>query len=132
MKDFNMEDAHLFDEIGGFFKQLNKIQGVYGIWCGNICLYIGSSNNLWDRLTTHKKAVITKDIATNKKQWKKKQLYEYIQKNRRLCSFTYIETADIANTEKYLIQKYHPRFNIQGLYTPYKPPKIKDVGYDWS
>ena len=24
MKDFNMEDAHLFDEIGGFFKQLNK------------------------------------------------------------------------------------------------------------
>lgn len=131
MIDFDMTRAVPLNEVGRFFKQLNGAQGVYGLWYGKECLYIGFSNNLWDRITTHKKAYITKDMKTNKRRWNIKEMYEFIESNRNDIKFTYIESA-FKDQERLMLKKYQPKWNIQGVYNAYQYPKIKDVGYNWG
>lgn len=131
MIDFNKENLLLLEDLEEYKDDLKGSQGIYSIWCGTQCIYIGSSNNLWQRLNTHKRASITKSMREDSKRWKCVELYEFINRYRPKIEFTYILTP-LLEAEEGLIALYKPRFNIQGVYSKYRKPKVKQVGFDWS
>lgn len=98
---------------------IRKIRGVYFLYRGDKLVYIGSSQDIINRIPTHFK---TKEFDS----------YKYIEING---------TIKVAKIETELIRKYKPDYNIAVLYAPkgtevkskkdktknVKPEKIKTV-----
>ena len=80
------------------------VKGVYGLWCRDICLYIGKAQDqpLKDRLLAHFNGTHNPDL----KLWI--QTYpgeiEFVYKQIK-------ETREIHSAERRMIERYNPRTN---------------------
>ena len=128
---FDKKEMHSINSLENYKDELQEAQGIYSLWYEDTCIYIGASNNLFNRLTTHANAKITQEIRSSRHYYKTHKMYEFIQRNRSGISFIVIKTADLYYEEE-LIKFYRPTFNVQGLVTPYIKPKIKQKGLNWA
>ncbi len=91
-------------------KWRNKIQGVYGIYEGNECLYVGESSQVKARISFHKSAI-------KNPQWcpQKFDFYKKLQQHLNLSFKILEETDNHLEREKYYINKLKPKYNAYGL-----------------
>ena len=82
-------------------KRISSVSGIYGIFAGNICLYVGQSNNIKKRIEQHKKnfkiaqyqmrgiRIHKKRISLNKIPRKVEYKYYEMANNYKLSDLTY-------------------------------------------
>lgn len=82
-------------------KRISSVSGIYGIFAGNICLYVGQSNNIKKRIEQHKKnfkiaqyqmrgiRIHKKRISLNKIPRKVEFKYYEMASNYKLSDLTY-------------------------------------------
>ncbi len=82
-------------------KRISSVSGIYGIFAGNICLYVGQSNNIKKRIEQHKKnfkiaqyqmrgiRIHKKRISLNKIPRKVEYKYYEMASNYKLSDLTY-------------------------------------------
>lgn len=87
-----------------------KIKGVYGIFEGDECLYVGESRNLNDRMSKHR--TLSRNPSPARPYFK--PLYEYLN----TIDFTIKileETPNHKEREQYWINKLKPKHNGQNV-----------------
>ena len=83
----------------------NKISGVYGIFENDICLYVGESKQINQRISMHKSRYkSTKDVI-------QKELYENLRQHDHIEFRILEETDNHLEREKYYINKFKPYYN---------------------
>ena len=92
-----------------YYKKLGhkKKQGVYGIFSGNECLYVGESEELRNRIYSHKSNI--KNVTTNIKS--QRELYIRIAEYSNVVIKVLEETDNHKAQEKYWINKLNPKYN---------------------
>ena len=83
-----------------------KEAGVYLFKVNEEVIYVGSSNNLYKRMTFHR-SCIRKGSADGNKQ----DLYQFLQSNPFTVEFQ--TTDSYRQLEQELVEKYHPKYNIR-------------------
>ena len=81
-----------------------KEAGVYMFKTDEEVIYVGSSKNLYMRMTYHRCC-----IRKGSKYGYKQDLYQYLQSNHFAVEFQ--TTDDYRQLEQELIEKYHPKYN---------------------
>lgn len=87
-----------------------KSSGVYIFKSNDEVIYVGSSKNLYKRMSVHNTA-IKKGSAHGYKQ----DLYQYLQSNHFIVEFQL--TDDYRQLEQKLVEKYNPKYNAIRAYT---------------
>ena len=68
---FDKKEMHSINSLENYKDELQEAQGIYSLWYEGTCIYVGASNDLFNRLTTHANAKITHYYKTHK-------MYEFI------------------------------------------------------
>ena len=87
-----------------------KEAGVYLFSTNEEVIYVGSSKNLYQRISVHKTA-----IKKGSEHRYKQDLYNYLQSNKFTVEFK--TTDNYRQLEQELIEKYHPKYNSNRAYT---------------
>jgi len=85
--------------------------GVYILWGDNICIYVGASNHVLNRLPHHK----SRRRNNAKYQWKQ-------------VTFEACKPEELVQKEFIAIRQYQPRFNKQNIGGPIKRIDLKALG----
>jgi excinuclease UvrABC nuclease subunit len=94
-------------------KDFPKESGVYWILDeNNVIVYVGSSKNLYQRMTSHRKSIINGGEHNGTTQLK---LYQFLQSNHFTVEYQLEE--NYLQLEQKMIDEHHPQFNIQRAYT---------------
>ena len=80
--------------------------GVYLFKANNEVIYVGSSNNLYMRMTNHRSSIRK---GGNDNGTSKQDLYKFLQSNHFVVEFQI--TGDYRQLEQKLIEQYHPKYN---------------------
>lgn len=102
--------------------RFSKEAGVYLFKTDEEVIYIGSSKNLYNRMTQH--------ISYIRKGLKAKRnpaLYRFLQSNPFTVEFQL--TDDYRQLEQQFIEKYHPTYNSHRAYTGLGPRKGREAEY---
>lgn len=89
-----------------------KESGVYIFSSNDEVIYVGSSNNLYKRMSVHISSI--RKGGTNN-GISKQDLYKFLQSNPFTVEFQI--TDDYKQLEQELVERYHPRYNIYRAYT---------------
>ena len=103
--------------------RIPKEAGVYLFKADEEIIYIGSSNNLYMRMTYHRCCI--------RKGWDhgyKQDLYQYLQTNQFTVEFK--TTDNYRQLEQELVEKYHPKFNAIRAFTGLGARKGREAEYD--
>ena len=84
----------------------NKKQGVYGIFSGDECLYVGESGKLLHRIASHKSRINNLNCDSGQPE-----LYIRIAEYDGVQIKILEETLQHKEREKYWINKLNPKFN---------------------
>ena len=84
--------------------------GVYLFSSNNEVIYIGSSKNLYQRMTNH-----ISSIRKGSNNGHKQELYQFLQKNHFTVEFHL--TDNYRQLEQELVERYHPKYNSHRAYT---------------
>ena len=87
-----------------------KESGVYLFSTNEEVIYVGSSKNLYHRISVHKTA-----IKKGSEHGYKQDLYQYLQLNPFTVEFQI--TDNYRQLEQEFIEKYHPKYNSHRAYT---------------
>ena len=87
-----------------------KESGAYLFKADDEVIYVGSSKNLYHRISVHKTA-----IKKGSEHGYKQDLYQYLQLNPFTVEFQI--TANYRQLEQELVEKYHPKYNSHRAYT---------------
>ena len=87
-----------------------KESGVYLFSTNEEVIYVGSSKNLYHRISVHKTA-----IKKGSEHGYKQDLYNYLQSNKFTVEFK--TTDNYRQLEQEFIEKYHPKYNSHRAYT---------------
>ena len=87
-----------------------KESGAYLFKVNEEVIYVGSSKNLYHRMSVHKTA-----IKQGSEHGYKQDLYQYLQLNPFTVEFQI--TANYRQLEQELVEKYHPKYNSHRAYT---------------
>ena len=87
-----------------------KEAGVYLFKADEEIIYVGSSKNLYHRISVHKTA-----IKKGSEHGYKQDLYYYLQSNKFTVEFK--TTDNYRQLEQELIEKYNPKYNSHRAYT---------------
>ena len=90
--------------------RFSKEAGVYLFKTGNEVIYVGSSNNLYKRMTNH-----ISSIRQGSDHGHKQDLYQYLQSNPFVVEFQI--TNDYKQLEQQLVEQHHPKYNSRRAYT---------------
>ena len=99
-----------------------KEAGVYLFSTNEEVIYVGSSKNLYHRISVHKTA-----IKKGSEHGYKQDLYNYLQSNKFTVEFK--TTDNYRQLEQEFIEKYHPKYNSHRAYTGLGPRKGRDAEY---
>ncbi len=83
-------------------------KGVYGIFSNGMCLYVGQSSRLYDRINKHKWL-----IKNPHKKDPLSHLYQLLQQYNSLIIGIIEQTDNHKNQEKYWIDKFQPLHNVK-------------------
>ena len=100
-----------------------KEAGVYLFSTNEEVIYVGSSKNLYHRISVHKTA-----IKKGSEHGYKQDLYNYLQSNKFTVEFK--TTDNYRQLEQEFIEKYHPKYNSHRAYTGLGPRKGRDAEYN--
>lgn len=89
-----------------------KESGVYLFKVNDEVIYVGSSKNLYNRMTVHKTAIRQ---GGNHNGTSKQELYQFLQKNQFTVEFQL--TDDYRQLEQQFVEQYHPKYNCLRAYT---------------
>ena len=89
-----------------------KEAGVYLFKTNDEVIYVGSSKNLYHRMTTHR-SCIRKGGSHNGTL--KQDFYQFLQTNTFTVEFQL--TDNYRQLEQEFVEKYHPRYNANRAYT---------------
>lgn len=105
------------------------LAGVYLFVCNNEVIYVGSSKDLYQRMTGHRKNIKKgySKISNNHSQCQK-DLYQFLQTNQFTVEFQL--TDDFRQKEQELIEKYNPRFNQKRAFTGLGKAKGREIEYN--
>lgn len=121
-----------------FMQRISNTSGIYGIFCNNVCLYVGQSVNISNRIKQHKENFKTAKYQINGTKAHKKRIsiskmphkveYKYYEmaKNYNLHDLSYktlwsiprlnnddFEFNEILTyAEQAMIEAYKPKFNL--------------------
>ena len=87
-----------------------KESGAYLFKVDDEVIYVGSSKNIYHRISVHKTA-----IKKGSEHGYKQDLYHYLQSNKFTVEFK--TTDNYRQLEQELIEKYHPKYNSHRAYT---------------
>ena len=87
-----------------------KEAGVYLFKVNEEVIYVGSSNNLYQRMVSHRRC-----IRQGSAHGYKQDLYQYLQLNTFTVEFQI--TDNYRQLEQELVEKYHPKYNCHRAYT---------------
>ena len=87
-----------------------KEAGVYLFKVNEEVIYVGSSNNLYQRMVNHRRC-----IRQGSAHGYKQDLYQCLQLNPFTVEFKL--TANYRQLEQELVEKYHPKYNSHRAYT---------------
>lgn len=97
-------------------------QGVYGIYYENELIYIGSSSNYIERWREHNINFRQKKVDVSKMYGMDYDAdlleYKILAESKEFEKIPRVKTVDMwimENVEKFLIEKYQPKFNIEGI-----------------
>ena len=99
-------NTHNYNQ-GYINKWMDKGEGVYGIFSGNECLYVGESSRLNARMCEHKTNI--KNIVTTNPT--SINLYIRIAKHNNVVVKVLEETKNHKEREQYYINKFNPLYN---------------------
>lgn len=100
-----------------------KEAGVYLFKVNEEVIYVGSSKNLYKRMTQHRSSI--------RQGWDhgyKQDLYQYLQTNPFVVEFQL--TEDYRKLEQELIERYHPRYNSHRANTGLEAKKGREAEYN--
>ena len=100
-----------------------KESGAYLFKVDEEVIYVGSSKNLYHRMSVHKTA-----IKQGSEHGYKQDLYNYLQSNKFTVEFK--TTDNYRQLEQEFIEKYHPKYNSHRAYTGLGPRKGRDAEYN--
>lgn len=81
-----------------FMKRISKTAGVYGIFCGNVCLYVGQSINISNRIHQHKENFKVAKFQINGIRLHKQRIS--ISKMQHKVEYKYYEMAYSYNIDE--------------------------------
>ena len=87
-----------------------KEAGVYLFSANEEVIYVGSSKNLYHRMTCHRSCIRQGSVHGYKQD-----LYQYLQENPFTVEFQL--TDDYRQLEQDLVEKYNPKYNANRAYT---------------
>ena len=90
--------------------KLPKKSGAYLFKTNDEVIYVGSSNNLYKRMVSHRRC-----IRQGSSHGYKQDLYQYLQLNSFTVEFQI--TDNYRQLEQELVEKYNPRYNSHRAYT---------------
>ena len=99
-----------------------KEAGAYLFKVNDEVIYVGSSNNLYRRMTFHRSC-----IKKGSDHGYKQDLYECLQINQFTVDFQL--TNDYRQLEQELVEKYHPKYNANRANTGLGASKGREVEY---
>ena len=99
-----------------------KESGAYLFKVNEEVIYVGSSKNLYHRMSVHKTA-----IKQGSEHGYKQDLYQYLQINPFAVEFQL--TDNYRQLEQGLIEQYHPKYNAVRAYTGLGPRKGREAEY---
>ena len=100
-----------------------KESGAYLFKVDDEVIYVGSSVNLYNRMSVHKTA-----IKQGSSYGHKQDLYQYLQINTFTVEFQL--TDDYRQLEQELVERYNPRYNSHRAYTGLGASKGREAEYD--
>ena len=100
-----------------------KESGAYLFKVDDEVIYVGSSKNLYHRISVHKTA-----IKKGSEHGYKQDLYYYLQSNKFTVEIQL--TDNYRQLEQELIEKYHPKYNSHRAYTGVGPRKGREAEYN--
>ena len=93
-------------------KWMAKGKGVYGIFSGETCLYVGQSGRLNDRISGHKSTI----KHNNGKYYNHKPLYDNLRRHNNIVFRILEETNNHKEQEPKWIEYMTPLYNIEHMY----------------
>lgn len=114
-------------------KRISSVSGIYGIFAGNICLYVGQSNNIKKRIEQHKKnfkiaqyqmrgiRIHKKRISLNKIPRKVEFKYYEMASNYRLSDLKYKTLFDVPQLDDTYKFNELLTYAEQAMMIAYKP-----------
>lgn len=88
----------------------SKESGIYLFKVNEEVIYVGSSNNLYQRMVSHRRC-----IRQGSAHGYKQDLYQYLQLNPFTVEFQI--TDNYRQLEQKLVEKYNPKYNANRAYT---------------
>ena len=89
-----------------------KEAGVYLFKTNDEVIYVGSSKNLYHRMTTHRSCIRKGGIHNGTL---KQDFYQFLQSNNFIVEIQL--TDNYRQLEQELVEKYNPRYNANRAYT---------------
>lgn len=103
-------------------KEIPKESGVYQFIVDNEIIYVGSSKNLYKRMSVYNTA-----IKQGSNQGHQTDLYQFLQSNQFTIQFQLEE--NYKQLEQQLIEKYNPKYNANRAYTGCGAEKGREAEY---
>ena len=97
--------------------------GVYLLKANDEVIYVGSSKNLYHRMSVHNTA-----IKKGSEHGYKQDLYQYLQTNTFAVEFQL--TDNYRQLEQQLIEQYHPKYNSHRAFTGLNAYKGREAEYN--
>ena len=98
--------------------------GVYFFKVNEEIIYIGSSNNLYQRMGEHRSS-----IKKGSKNGRQQDLYQFLQNNSFTVEFQ-LAADNYRQLEQQLIEKYNPKYNCLRAYTGLGAYKGREAEYE--